>query len=367
MELSIEQQLAAYTDDNKVLVAAAGGAGKTATLVERVNYLLSKDTYVPGTLFCITYTNMAAEEMKIRLGEKVENCFIGTIHGLANKILTGNGYDTTSIIENENFDCFFEIINDNLDTFIMPEVEYLLVDEFQDICNNEYDFIMNILHPKNFWAVGDSRQAIYGFKGGNYEHFMNLINDPFTTTYNLSTCYRCGPEVIDFANHQIRGCTDIYKTPVVCPHNYGYSLVEEDDFSYAAVLSAIEDMGNYAETAVLCRSNQMVDDILFFLKRNNIPAVTFKKADKTFNELQEELKSNSVKVLTVHSAKGLEWRNVIVCQEVQPWNAEEKRINYVAATRAKQYLLWLKPIRKRKTQRNVGYKQQYMESQMQEW
>ena len=73
------------------------------------------------------------------------------------------------------------------------------------------------------------------------------------------------------------------------------------------------------------------------------------------------------KKLLLNSAKGLEWDNVVVCQEVQPWNDEECRINYVAATRAKNYLLWLTPTRKRRGFKRDSFKQQYMDSQMQEW
>ena len=47
--------------------------------------------------------------------------------------------------------------------------------------------------------------------------------------------------------------------------------------------------------------------------------------------------NDTVKVLTVHSAKGLEADNVIVIG-VSKWskNAEERRVAYVAATRARK-------------------------------
>ena len=369
MELSIEQQLASYTDDRCVLVCAGAGAGKTRCLTERVRYLLEEKKIDPSTLFCITYTNMAADEMKLRLGDLVDKCFIGTIHSLANRILLQSGISTAAAIEEENFDKFFSMLQLNKENLVLPNVQHLLVDEIQDICDKEYNFMRLILKPKNFWAVGDSRQSIYAFKGANYEIFMGLTEDPFVTVFELRDCYRCGPEVIDFANYHIRKVNNIYRTPTKCIKSYGGSTVEEDDFSYAAVLATVNEINDYKNTTILCRSNAMVDDMLFFLKRNGIPAFTFKKGDKTYIELQEELKSNAVKVLTVHSAKGLEWDNVIVCQEVQPWNDEECRINYVAATRAKNYLLWLRPARKRgygKNQRN-SFKQQYVESQMQEW
>ena len=98
MELSIEQQLASYTNEKCVLVCAGAGAGKTRCLTERVRFLIEEKKIEPSKVFCITYTNMAAEEMKLRLGDIVDKCFIGTIHSLANRILLQSGISTAAAI-----------------------------------------------------------------------------------------------------------------------------------------------------------------------------------------------------------------------------------------------------------------------------
>ena len=64
------------------------------------------------------------------------------------------------------------------------------------------------------------------------------------------------------------------------------------------------------------------------------------------------MNENTVKVLTIHTAKGLEAKNVVVIGA--RWNdVEERCINYVAATRAKELLVWTtkktKYARKKKT------------------
>ena len=51
------------------------------------------------------------------------------------------------------------------------------------------------------------------------------------------------------------------------------------------------------------------------------------------------MKENTVKVLTIHTAKGLEANNVIVVG-AKFFNTEERCVSYVAATRARNLLVW---------------------------
>ena len=162
MELDKEQKLAVETKKRNVLVAAAAGSGKTRVITERLKFLLDNGAD-PSKVFAITYTNAAAQEMRNRVGNS--EVFIGTIHSLANRILLLNGVDTSGCLDDEEFDKLFEMTKK--ESVELPEVEHLLIDEFQDICENEYEFTMETLKPRNFFVVGDSRQAIYGFKGAN--------------------------------------------------------------------------------------------------------------------------------------------------------------------------------------------------------
>lgn len=90
--LDKSQQAIVESTHPKICVIAGAGSGKTRTLVERVRYLL-KNGADPRQFVCITFTKMAAQEMKARLSDipYSNKMFIGTIHSLAYKVMARNG------------------------------------------------------------------------------------------------------------------------------------------------------------------------------------------------------------------------------------------------------------------------------------
>src|SRR2546427_10416311 len=66
LKLDPAQQEATVRDDERNLVVAAAGSGKTRTLIARVRYLL-ECRVVPTNILAITFTNKATEEMEGRL------------------------------------------------------------------------------------------------------------------------------------------------------------------------------------------------------------------------------------------------------------------------------------------------------------
>src|SRR5699024_9309234 len=70
-----KQQEAIYTDGSDILVAAAAGSGKTAVLVERIiQKVIQKEKPVDiDSLLVVTFTNAAAQEMRNRVGDALED------------------------------------------------------------------------------------------------------------------------------------------------------------------------------------------------------------------------------------------------------------------------------------------------------
>ena len=87
-----ERQLAAVTaEPGNQLVIAGAGSGKTRVLVHRLAYLIKHYGYSPYELMAVTFTNKAARVMAGRvaelLGIETRHLWIGTFHGLANRML----------------------------------------------------------------------------------------------------------------------------------------------------------------------------------------------------------------------------------------------------------------------------------------
>lgn len=90
--LNPEQRLAVETLDGPVLVLAGAGTGKTRVLTTRIAHILNLGKAHPSQILAVTFTNKAAREMKLRIGEMVGQVvegmpWLGTFHAIGVKIL----------------------------------------------------------------------------------------------------------------------------------------------------------------------------------------------------------------------------------------------------------------------------------------
>jgi DNA helicase II / ATP-dependent DNA helicase PcrA len=90
--LNPEQREAVETLDGPVLVLAGAGTGKTRVLTCRIAHILSQGRARPGEILSVTFTNKAAREMKLRLGQMLGQAvegmpWLGTFHSIGGRIL----------------------------------------------------------------------------------------------------------------------------------------------------------------------------------------------------------------------------------------------------------------------------------------
>lgn len=341
MELSKLQLNILNNNCDKTVVISSAASGKTRILTEKVRQLLRAGVN-PRNIATITFTNMAAAELRQRLGEDYKDgLFVGTIHALANYMLCRNGINTDSIINNEEFDKLFELIKKNPNS--VYHYEWILLDEAQDSDEKQFDFLFNMINPDCFFVVGDPKQSIYSFKGSNPKLMMSLIHKG-AKIFDMNENYRNCPQVLSFAKRLIKP-TGLIDNSISKTNYSGYvAEIPYDIKKIISILSEEEDLVNWA---ILTRTNAQISYISDELRSAGIPFDTFKQGDLSKEELLTKMKQNTVKVLTVHSAKGLEWENVIVVG-MKYYNNEERNVCYVAATRARRYLAWMGPVRKNK-------------------
>jgi DNA helicase II / ATP-dependent DNA helicase PcrA len=91
-KLNPEQRLAVETLEGPVLVLAGAGTGKTRVLTTRIAHLLATGAARPWEILSVTFTNKAAREMKIRVGDLIGGVvegmqWLGTFHSIGAKIL----------------------------------------------------------------------------------------------------------------------------------------------------------------------------------------------------------------------------------------------------------------------------------------
>ena len=343
MELSELQKQIVESKEDKIVVIARAAVGKTRCLTERVRFWLKKGVD-PSEICCITFTNLAANEMQMRLGEDYKDgMFIGTIHSLAAQMLASHGYGAKvgNAINNEDFDLFFNYIREAPSCIV--HYSYVLVDEAQDLSSNEYHFIFNMIKPEHFFVVGDPFQCIYeGLKNASAKYMSSLLERPDVYKYDLNENYRNKANILNYAQKALKPLR-------LRDNSIAMSVggtIFEGKFDSNKLIEWLTTYGEYRDWAILCYTNRDIEYIMDLLDNNDIPNVNFNQKQKTKKEIDELIELNRVKVLTIWGAKGLGFPNVVVfgknwmaTHRNPVYRTESSRVNYVAYTRAMDALM----------------------------
>ena len=348
MILNDKQKQVVQTTKNKVLVQAAAASGKTACLTERLNWLLQMGQD-PSKIVAITFTNNAAAEIKDRLIVEADGMFIGTVHSYCNYLLRAGGVATDRILDEDRFDDLFPLITKN--PHCIRKIDHLIVDEAQDSTELQFKFF-ELLSPKNFMYFFDIRQSIYGFAGAYPDYLIELKKQNGITLYELNQNYRNGNAILNQARKVINSLgREFQDHSIPMRHVQGKFIYGE--LTYEGIVNKLKNE-KFGDWFILCRSNKEIETMCFVLKKNGIPCDTFKQGDLNNQQIQDRMKADTVKVLTVHSAKGLEANKVLV-YDPRLFDDSQRRLYYVAATRARDELLWVKPPRKTSKKKTTNW------------
>ena len=351
MNLTAMQKQIVTTNKSKVLVSSSAAAGKTACLVERIQYLLDSGVD-PSEIVAITFTNNAANEILKRL-KNSDGIFVSTIHSFCNYLLRGNAIDTTEILNEERFDDLFEEIKQNPNC--LRHVTHLISDETQDVSRQQFEFY-EMLHPDNYMYFFDIKQTLFKWRDADPDYLIELSYDPEITVYRMHENFRNLPDILRFAKKFLYRLGPNYEDDSIAIRQpvdgYHYHVLEANYTPDEAVESLLMNndrlKGNWKDWFILCRTNADIELFKSLFENKGIPTDTFKQSELTNSQIEDRLKANTVKILTVHSAKGLESKYVL-SYNIRAYNDDEAKVCYVSATRARDFLIWAKmPPKKRK-------------------
>jgi len=280
MELDSEQRLVVDYEDS-CLVVAGPGSGKTRTLVAKAQKLWEDNK----DLICLTFTRAAAQELRDRMpGIKAQ-----TIHSYCHEEVGWLG----------NYD---KLLYAYLDRDGKYQYEWVLCDEVQDLTEEELEVVLSIRGDKLF-MVGDPYQSIYGWNGALGMKVFDKLKD--IGRFELKNNYRSSPIIVEWLN-------SIYPRGLV---------------SSNIVRNGV--------TAILARTNRVVWEVTQILEEANIGYTVRVGASELVDKKEEFCGSDTLKVMTCHCSKGLEFDRVILHKWYpEPFWGEEKNIYYVAVARA---------------------------------
>ena len=216
--------------NSNIQVIAGPGSGKTHTLILRVARLIQEEKVAPETILVLAYNRAVVIELKSRLSRLfnelgysslIKRLKVFTFHGLCKFCLRERLGD----VGFDSWENTFVKISLDEPGVIMDQlggVQYILVDEFQDINSKRLD-ILRFLSNINKGAVcviGDPNQSIYGYERvndplgigpkGYYEEYQKIF-DP--EVHKLGINYRSTKNIISYTQTYINVLDQIIDIP----------------------------------------------------------------------------------------------------------------------------------------------------------
>lgn len=214
----------------------------------------------------------------------------------------------SSFLENEyikrnklNFNMLEDIAIKILKSNKQLNKKYVFVDEYQDVSNKQA-YLINLLlnENSNIFKIGDLKQSIYAFRGGDSEIFKKSMKD--ADVFSLNENFRTNTNIINYVNNVFNkiekfnygneklvgtlegGIVDIYDLSL--NNNEKLLKSEKDEIELENIIkvikSEIKNGKKYGDIAILSRKlGSSSNKISKVFKEKNIPF----KIEKTINVL----------------------------------------------------------------------------------
>ncbi|MCI5725243.1 UvrD-helicase domain-containing protein, partial [Fusobacterium sp.] len=195
-------------------------------------------------------------------------------------------YTYRTLFNNENKLIDTDGLTENFYESLDMQIDTIFIDEFQDTSILQWKILHEIIKKaKSVICVGDEKQSIYGWRGGEKKLFENLEKIIDATDENMDISYRSDINIVEFTNKIFNKIKE--KTPnwrfnesTANSKEKGYvklNYVEKSkDEKIDAVQILIEELEktelkNYSDIAIIARTNKELKEIAEALEEKKIP------------------------------------------------------------------------------------------------
>ena len=254
---------------------------------------------------CLEYELMASvlQELKnMHLGRELFDAYKETKQNL-------RSYTFNDISDQINQQILREGFANLLYERVAIRYRHYFIDEFQDTSLVQWENLRSLIHENlsqseenaSAMLVGDPKQAIYHFRGGDVTNFIKLYNkddkDLSIEARELPFNYRSSPIIIDFINQFFfdyalkqygfnQNLRNIYHNPTKARQTFGgeveIKIFDSESFKnqeplealYQKIQEIIEKGYSYGDIAILSRRNKDLIEIEWFLRNKGINRIS---------------------------------------------------------------------------------------------
>ena len=362
MDLQQEQVARTLGEGHRVIHGAAG-SGKTMILIFRAQHLAAAARPErPVLVMCFNRTLATRIEAQLRQRGVDERVQVRTFHGWCQDMVRSYQLDAPQGLRGDAyFEALAQVLERAVDTGRVPGGQYmaLLIDEAHDFEDAWLRMAARMVAPEtqSLLVLYDDAQSIYQTRRRKF-NFASVGIDARGRTSILRLNYRNTAEVmalaVQCAHSLLQGDGLVHgddEMQLVQPASAGRrgplpvlmlarDAQQEAELLAQRLLQAQAEGVGWQDMAVLCRTRAQMGAIEAALRRHRVPLTSMATQSLTRHDWQRA----TVKLLTLHSAKGLEFPWVVVAGlQAMPHKGEPLdealRLLYVAMTRATQQLL----------------------------
>jgi hypothetical protein len=354
-----QEQLARSLGEGHRIIHGVAGSGKTMILGYRAEYLASASTSASKPILILCYNKPLAEKLNalIELKGLADLVHVRNFHSWCHQQLTAYGQNLPQ--QGRNF--FDGLVNQvilGVDRKQIPSGQYqaVLIDEGHDFAPEWLKLVTQMIDPSTncLLVLYDDAQSIYERSRSKQFSFKSVGIQAQGRTTILKINYRNTKQILQTANliaADLLTADDkdddgipLLK-PISCGRDGDAPIIIElpnlraEANKVADLLNAAHQEGHaWGDMAVLCRHYSEMEECAQVLNYRKLPHQV-RKSTGSFSP-----NDDTIKVLTMHASKGLEFPVVALLGVGQmPSKGEneldEARLFYVGATRATQKLI----------------------------